>query len=190
VPGDLATPTGGYAYDRRVIAELSARGWRVDVVDLGGGFPFPDDAQRIEVMQRLAVVERGCPLIIDGLAFGAMAEEAVLLGARHPLVALVHHPLALESGLAPDVAEALRESERRALAFARRAVVTSAQTAEILANQYDMPRVRIVIAQPGRWRAAATMARCACSRSALCRRARDMACCWMRWRVCAICRGA
>jgi glycosyltransferase involved in cell wall biosynthesis len=149
VPGDLATPTGGYAYDRRVIDELRGRGWQADVVDPGGGFPFPDDAQREQAMRRLSVVEQGYALIIDGLAFGAMAQEAALLGARHPLVALVHHPLALESGLAPDVAAALRDSERKALAFASRVIVTSTQTADILAGEYGVPRALILIARPG-----------------------------------------
>ena len=48
VPGNLATPTGGYAYDRRMIAELGLLGWHMDVLDLGDGYPRPSAARRSE----------------------------------------------------------------------------------------------------------------------------------------------
>ena len=57
VPGDLATPTGGYAYDRRMIAELAQLGWQVDVIDLGDGFPRADATARAAAQARLV----GCP---------------------------------------------------------------------------------------------------------------------------------
>ena len=53
VPGDLATPTGGYAYDRRIVEELRALGWTVDVIDLGDGFPHADRGLRAAAAARL-----------------------------------------------------------------------------------------------------------------------------------------
>ena len=46
VPGSLDTPTGGYAYDRRIIAELRQLGWDVECLNIGEGFPAPDEATR------------------------------------------------------------------------------------------------------------------------------------------------
>jgi glycosyltransferase involved in cell wall biosynthesis len=149
VPGDLDTPTGGYAYDKRIIAELRALGWQVDVIDLGSAFPNPDAATRATALQKLQATAEGQPIVLDGLAFGVMAEEAAKLRERHPLVALVHHPLALETGLEPATAEALRVSERRALACTRAVIVTSAPTADILCRDYGVASERIAVIRPG-----------------------------------------
>jgi len=154
VPGDLATPTGGYAYDRRMIAELQRLGWQLDVIDLGAGFPRPDAAIKAAARTRLAAAPEGCPVVVDGLAFGVLPELAHELRERNPLVALVHHPLALESGLSLAEAQAFSNSERAALAAARGIVVTSPSTAKLLLDDYAVPADRITVAPPGTDRAA------------------------------------
>jgi glycosyltransferase involved in cell wall biosynthesis len=69
-------------------------------------------------------------------------------GRRLRLLALVHHPLAAETGLPPARAAALRESEARALAQARGVLVTSAATARLLAD-YGVPAERVRVVEPG-----------------------------------------
>jgi glycosyltransferase involved in cell wall biosynthesis len=148
VPGDLATPTGGYGYDRRIIQELRRLGWRVDVADIGGCFPFPSIAQRATALAMLSAVPAGCPTVLDGLAFGALP-EAGALRCHTPLIALVHQPLALDPGLDTTQADTFRESERAALAAAARVVVTSEATAQIVIGDYDVPAQRISVVRPG-----------------------------------------
>jgi glycosyltransferase involved in cell wall biosynthesis len=149
VPGDLATPTGGYAYDRRMMTELGELGWRIDLLDLGEGFPWPDEATRATARTRLLAMPAGRCIVIDGLALGVLPETASQLAGRNPLLALVHHPLALEWGLSVTQADALRASERAALAAAQRIVVTSAATARLVASDYGVPAERITVARPG-----------------------------------------
>ena len=149
VPGDLATPTGGYAYDRRIIAELEALGWCTDLLDLGDGFPRPPATTRKIAGERLAAAPPQRPLVIDGLAFGVLPETAAALQASHRLVALVHHPLALETGLGAADAAALRASERAALACARHVIATSTTTASLLAADYGVAADRLSVVAPG-----------------------------------------
>jgi glycosyltransferase involved in cell wall biosynthesis len=149
IPGDLATPTGGYAYDARMIAELAKLGWHAEVIDLGGEFPRPSPACRAAARARLASVPHGECIVIDGLALGVLAEEAAGLRATHKLMALVHHPLALETGLSAVEAEALRASERAALAEMQHVIVTSPATARYLAADYAVAADRITVALPG-----------------------------------------
>jgi len=148
VPGDLATPTGGYRYDRRMIQELRRLGWQVDVLDLGDGFPFPTAAQRATALLLLSVVPGSCPIVLDGLAFGALP-EAGALRSRPPLIALVHQPLALESSLDTAQADIFRESERDALAAAACVVVTSEATGRIMVADYSVPSQRLSVVRPG-----------------------------------------
>lgn len=149
VPGDLMTPTGGYGYDRRVIAELRALGWHVEVLSLGDGFPRPSAAQRAIALSRLEALPEDVPVIVDGLALGALPEEAEKVARRAPLVALVHHPLALETGLSPAEIDKLFESERAALAAAHSVIVTSPYTSDRLSEDYDVPPESITVAPPG-----------------------------------------
>ena len=149
VPGDLATPTGGYAYDRRMIAELGDLGWRIDLLDLGEGFPWPNEATRANARTQLLSTPAGCGIVVDGLALGVLPEAASQLTGRNPLLALVHHPLALESGLSVQQSDALRASERAALAAVRGVIVTSAATARLVASDYSVPAERITVARPG-----------------------------------------
>ncbi len=153
-PGALTTPTGGYVYDRRVVDGLRNIGWRVDTLDLGEGFPFPDETARAKALARLIGVPEGRTLVIDGLALGALPEAARRLQASHDLVALVHHPLALEAGLMTGAAAGLRQSETEALTCARRVIVTSAFTARILVADYGVPVGRVSVVRPGNDRAA------------------------------------
>ena len=149
VPGSLDTPTGGYAYDKRIMAELRRLGREVDYLDIGEGFPAPDEATRSAARSLLSAMPAGQPVVLDGLALGVLPDVAAELASRHPLVALVHHPLALESGLTAERADALRRSEKAALAEVREVVVTSPATARLLVSSYGVPAELITVARPG-----------------------------------------
>lgn len=149
VPGTLTAPTGGYAYARRLLAELDGVGrmrlshWPVPDVP-----PRPSGETIAELETRLSVLPDGWPILFDGLALGALPAE-LIRRLPGPVVALCHHPLALETGLGPEDAEWLARNERAALAVAAAVVTTSEATARILAADYGVDRDRITVARPG-----------------------------------------
>ena len=153
IPGDLATWTGGYVYDRRIIAELRRLDWDVDVVRLGDGFQTPSREQIEAASRRLLAGPPDRPIVIDGLALGVLPEAAASLHLARPVVALVHHPLASETGLARSMAKRLRDSERSALAEAHIVIATSDATADLLTDRFAVSRDRLRVVQPGTDRA-------------------------------------
>jgi glycosyltransferase involved in cell wall biosynthesis len=148
IPGDPNTRTGGYGYDRRIVSGLRAEGWQVAVVRLSDDFPHPSPAALAQVAEVLAALPDGALVLADGLALGAMPTEAGREARRLRLVALVHHPLAMEAGLSPTLVTSLETSERAALAEVRHVVVTSRRTAASL-QRYDVPAARTTVVEPG-----------------------------------------
>src|SRR5260370_20174396 len=132
-----------------MIAELGQLGWQIDLLNLGEGFPWPNEATRTMARTRLLATPAGRIIVVDGLALGVLPETASQLAGRNPLLALVHHPLALEWGLSVKQADALRSSERAARAAVQGVVVTSAATARLVASDYGVPAERIAVARPG-----------------------------------------
>ena len=151
VPGRIETRTGGYEYDRRIVAGLRDRGWRVDVHELDASFPRPTAAAREHAARVLRTIPDGGLVIVDGLAFGAMPDQIEREATRLQIVALVHLPLADEPGLDPARAARSKKSERRALASAALVVVTGRTTAAALndQNSHRVPHDRIAVVEPG-----------------------------------------
>lgn len=153
VPGALDQPTGGYLYDARICDELRKLGWRVRVMELPGRFPLADRLARDSMSQALDSLAAGARLVIDGLALGGMPEVVLPHARRLEITALVHHPLADESGLPETSRRLLHRLETEALAAATRIIVTSRHTADRL-QALSMAPVPVDVVPPGTFPAA------------------------------------
>ncbi len=148
IPGDIDLPTGGYGYDRRLLAEWRAMGIDARHVILPGTFPFPSQDDLAETGRAILSQPYDDTLLIDGLAYGAFP-EGIAAGLAGRVVALVHHPLGLETGLEPDTAKALLAREAAALHHARAVVTTSPATKQRLIADFGINEARITVAVPG-----------------------------------------
>ena len=148
VPGKIGTVSGGYNYDRRLLEGLRNQGRQIHLVSLGSSFPNPTLEDSLDARGKLASFPDNATVIIDGLAFGALDLDALEL-IKPPLVALIHHPLAFESGLSPENREHLFRNERRNLKLASHVLVTSPSTEKLLIAEYGVSPAFITIASPG-----------------------------------------
>jgi glycosyltransferase involved in cell wall biosynthesis len=149
IPGDLRSPTGGYAYDRRVLELLPAFGVGVRHLALPPSYPNPTAADIGETSRLIAAQPHDATLLLDGLAYGAFPTESLAVCDGRRLIAVVHHPLYLETGLAHARKVELKASETAALDRADHVVVTSRATSHILAEELGVDRHKITVAEPG-----------------------------------------
>jgi len=148
LPGAINAATGGTLYDRQIADGLRSLGWDVRVRCLDESFPVPTEAALSDAARALADIGDGARVLVDGLALGAMPALVANQRDRLRLIALVHHPLALETGLDPALARALHRSESAALRHVRRVVVTSPSTARLL-DGFGVAATDINVIEPG-----------------------------------------
>ncbi|MEQ1653502.1 MAG: glycosyltransferase family 4 protein [Hyphomicrobium sp.] len=148
VPGDLRSPTGGYAYDRRVMERLPDFGVSVVHLPLPGSFPNPAEADVAETIRAIADRQKPSVLVVDGLAYGAFTQP-MLESLDGRVIALVHHPLFLETGLPHARKVELRDSETAALNRADHIIVTSRATKRILTEHLSLSPNKMTVAEPG-----------------------------------------
>ncbi|WP_225314428.1 glycosyltransferase [Marinobacter halotolerans] len=148
VPGDPGQRTGGYRYVSHLVSALNQRGLRASVEGLEGRFPIPDAAAESSMDSALSACQDGARVVLDGLAMGGMPGVLERHAGRLELVALVHHPLADETGLGEEDRTFLFASEKRALAVVSGVITTSQHTAERL-RDFQVAPERIKVIEPG-----------------------------------------
>jgi glycosyltransferase involved in cell wall biosynthesis len=148
VPGAIDQATGGYRYAARIVACLRRSGWRVAVHELAGRFPDCDGAARRAAAAAMAAAPRGALTVIDGLALPAFAPIIGQTVQRLKCVALIHHPLALETGLSVATRTHFAALEPMLVKHIGRAIVTSGVTAAQVAAM-GVPPASIAVVEPG-----------------------------------------
>ena len=148
VAGDPGQRTGGYVYDAHIVTQLRRLGWQVTVKGLAGHFPAVDAQARQAMEAALSTLAEDSLVLIDGLALGGLPEVVVPHARRLRLLALVHHPLADEGGLAPAQQLRVEALEREALSAMRGVITTSQFSAHRIARM-GLADVRIEVVEPG-----------------------------------------
>jgi len=148
IPGDITQLTGGFIYERKLLEALRATGLDVTHIELPPGFPDPTAQETAIARAQLIAIPPERPVILDGLVFGSIDTE-VLDAMAAPVVAMLHHPLGLETGLPEARARHLLAREAENLKRAAHVVVPSPHTSAILQAEFGVAPERISIALPG-----------------------------------------
>ena len=139
VPGRLDQLTGGYLYDRNIVEGLRARGRRVRVIEL---------SVHADQAAVFAAIPDGATIVVDGLALADLQQMVAAEACRLRLVALVHHPLAAETGLSRTQARQAALLEASLLSRFRGVLCPSRKTASAVVS-YGVSADRIAVVPPG-----------------------------------------
>ncbi|MGI9350416.1 MAG: glycosyltransferase family 4 protein [Rhizobiaceae bacterium] len=149
IPGDINLPTGGYRYDRAMIEEWRKAGHVVDLLSLPGNYPFPTISDKQSALDILKTEQSASIAVVDGLAGGAHPEFLKHLATKMPVVALIHHPLCLESGLDTQAAKTLESLEAQGLQQVSGIVTTSPETSRSVQKLFAPGSDKIACVIPG-----------------------------------------
>ena len=123
---------------------LRALGHDVQVVELDGRLPDPDQASIYAARTAWAALPADSVKLIDGLALPAFAGLPL-----HQVTGLIHHPASLETGVAGGSQPAPARDRGRDVPEMPLLVVTSDQTADRLVRDFGTPQDRISVIIPG-----------------------------------------
>lgn len=148
VPGPIDQLTGGYLFASRIVKGLRELGRAVAVVELAGRFPAADAVARAASARALAALPAGSTAVIDGLALPGFDECLEPEAQRLCVIGMIHHPLSLETGLAPDEARRYAALEARLWPLMGGILCPSADTARAVIAA-GVPRHRVAVTEPG-----------------------------------------
>jgi len=148
VPASFTTLPSSGAYDRRMAACLRELGHEVQVVELAGRFPDPDQAAIDAAHAAWARLAGDSVPLIDGSALPAFADLTAALVPRKA-TGLIHYPASLDVGVAEETRRRLHAAEQALFRAAPRLVVTSEQTAGRIVEVFGVARERIAVVAPG-----------------------------------------
>ena len=113
------------------------------------GFPFPKANAMEHASKIISNIPDNGVVVIDGLALAPLMKLIDHHSDRLVLMALIHHPLAEETGISALQKSLFEAHERRVLAKCARVVVTSSTTAAALVSDYGVDPSSIGVVEPG-----------------------------------------
>lgn len=148
IPGNINIRNGGYGYNRQMLSLMPAFGIAASHLQLPASLPQGPQSDMNEAARLMAHVPRDQVLLVDSLGYSCLSSSLIQTIAA-PVVALVHHPLSAELGLAGSAARICDETERVALSLAKAIVVSSPYTAAQLMRDFGVPADKLTVAVPG-----------------------------------------